>query len=66
VLSKPFDAKVFPSGANATQVTPPVCPRRDARSFPAATSQTLTDMSFEADASVFPSGENATERTQSP
>src|SRR5690349_3770117 len=65
VWSPPAEASVFPSGPNATDSTPEVCPRNVAHSFLTATSQSLTVWSLLPDARVLPSGLNATDRTKS-
>ena len=55
-------AMVFPSGANATEMTPPSCHSKGSLSCPVVTSHSRTVLSPTALAIVFPSGENAKEK----
>src|SRR5947199_8131365 len=57
--SLPPEARVLPSGENATACTRPVWPSRLARSAPVATSHTFTRVPPVA--RVLPSGENRSE-----
>src|SRR5262249_59434720 len=58
-LSPPADARVFPSGLNATEPTSPLCPVSVSCSLPVLTSHSLISFPLAA-ASVLPSGLNAT------
>ena len=63
VPSRLDDARVAPSGANATASIASRCPSREWRTVPEARSQTFTVQSSEPVASVLPSGANATHVT---
>ena len=54
------EARVFPSGLQATLKTASVCPCKVASSLPVAASQSFTVWSQEPEARVFPSGLHAT------
>ncbi len=67
------EAKVFPSGENPTHVIEFVCPDREARSLPVATSQRMMELGVtsigpppDPIARVFPSGENARDQGKRP
>ena len=53
----------LPSGLNAAEQTPAVCPRREARVLPESASQTRAVLSAEAVTTRLPSALNAAERT---
>src|SRR5712692_9000644 len=63
VLSLLLEARILPSGENATALTPALCPRSVASSRFEATSHSFTVLSAPAEATVLPSGEIATPRT---
>src|SRR5437879_5053922 len=65
VASALDEATSLPSGLNATECTPAVCPRNVARSRPSTAFQSLTVLSELAVASVWPSGFRATEKIPS-
>ena len=63
VLSPEAVARCFPSGLNATALTPSECPSSVATHAPLAASHTRAVLSLEAVARCFPSGLNATALT---
>ena len=63
VPSSDPEARVAPSGENATEFTAPVCPSSVATPVRVATSHSLSVPPSDPEARVAPSGENATEFT---
>jgi hypothetical protein len=63
VLSSPPEAKYFPSGENATEVTNQLWPRSVVTSFFDYTFQSLTVLSALPEAKYLLSGENVTDQT---